>query len=114
MNTTSILVALTGLLIRLALPLAVTALVVILLRRLDARWQAEAEREHKALVKDELPCWKEQGLSVDEIKLFAAKSNQPCWQTRRLGNGYLWEECLDCDVFLTAPTPVVKRANAHT
>ena len=113
MNTTSILVVLTGLLVRLVVPLAVTALVVYLLHRLDVRWQIEAEKERAMLVKDEMPCWKEQGLSTDEIKLLAAKNNQPCWQTHRLSNGYLGEACLDCEVFLSAPIPVIKHANAH-
>jgi hypothetical protein len=111
MNTLFVLV--TGILLRLIVPLAVTALVVYWLHRLDVRWQIEAENERATLVKDEIPCWKEQGLSMDEIKLRAAKSNQSCWQTHRLSNGYLREACLDCEVFLSAPTPVVKPTNAH-
>jgi hypothetical protein len=113
MNITSILVVLTGLLVRLVVPLVVTALVVYLLHRLDVRWQAEAEKERKVLVKDEMPCWKEQGLSMDEIKLRAKKNNQPCWQTYRSSNGYLREACLDCEVFLSAPIPTPKHSHAH-
>lgn len=111
MNTT--LVILTGLLVRLVLPLAVTALFVFWLRKLDARWQAEAEQERLALVKDATPCWKEKGLSMDEIKLRAEKNNQACWQTHRLSNGYLREACLDCEVFLDAPIPAPKPSKAH-
>lgn len=111
MNT--ILVFITGVFLRLIVPLTVTALVVYLLHRLDARWQAEAEHEHAMLVKDNMPCWKEQGLSMDEIKSRAAKSEQPCWQTHRLSNGYLREACLDCEVFISAPIPAVKLTNAH-
>jgi hypothetical protein len=111
MNT--ILVIVTGVFLRLIVPLAVTAVVVYFLHRLDVRWQIEAEKERALLVKDDKPCWKEQGLSMDEIKLRAAKNNQPCWQTHRLSNGYLREACLDCEVFLSAPTPVVKHSNAH-
>ncbi len=114
MNTTSILVVLTGLFVRLAIPLLVTAFVVLMLRKLDARWQTEAEQERKALlVKDETPCWKEQGLPMEEIQLRASKSEQPCWQIHRLSNGYLREACLDCDVFLSAPIPVAKHITAH-
>jgi hypothetical protein len=102
-----------GIFLRLIVPLAVTALIVYLLHKLDVRWQIEAEKERALLVKDDKPCWKEQGLSMDEIKLRAAKSNQPCWQTHRMSNGYLREACLDCEVFLSAPTPVVKHSNAH-
>src|SRR3972149_9450193 len=103
MNT--ILVFVTGVFLRLIVPLAVTALIVYMLHRLDVRWQFEAENERARLVKDDMPCWKEQGLSMDEIKLRAEKNNQPCWQTYRLSNGYLREDCLDCEVFLSAPIP---------
>jgi len=113
MNTTSILVLLTGLFVRLIVPLAITAVIVVLLGRLDARWQAEAEKERLMLVKDELPCWKEQGLSMDEIRLRAVSDNQPCWQTHRLANGYLREACLECEVFLDAPLPAPQHSHAH-
>jgi hypothetical protein len=114
MNTlTSMLVVVTGIALRLIVPIALTALVVYFLRKLDARWQAEAEFEKKMLIKDEAPCWKEQGLSTDEIKLKAVASGQPCWQIHRLSNGYLREECLDCEVFLSAPIPNPKHTEAH-
>lgn len=102
-----------GVFLRLIVPLAVTALIVYMLHRLDVRWQVEAENERAMLVKDDMPCWKEQGLSVDEIKLRAAKNNQPCWQAHRLSNGYLREACLDCEVFLSAPIPTPKHSHAH-
>ncbi len=108
-----ILAVVLGVFLRLVVPLVLTALVVYLLHKLDARWQAEAERERAALVKDEMPCWKEQGLAMEEIKLRAAKADQPCWQTHRLANGYLREACLDCEVFLSAPAPSAKQVNAH-
>ena len=65
-------------------------------------------------MKDEMPCWKEQGLSVDEIKFRAEKDNQPCWQTHRLSNGYLREACLDCEVFLSAPIPAPQHSHAQS
>ena len=111
MNT--ILAVALGVLLRLALPLALTALVVFLLRKLDARWQAEAELEKKLLLNDESPCWKEQGLSMDEIERKAAAAERPCWQVNRLPNGYLREECLNCDVFLSAPIPQIKTEEAR-
>jgi len=109
----TLLVFVTGVFLRLIVPLAVTALVVYALHRLDVRWQAEAEKERKLLAKDEMPCWKEQGLSMDEINLRTEKNNQPCWQTYRLSNGYLREVCLDCEVFLSAPIPAPKHSHAH-
>jgi hypothetical protein len=111
MNTT--LALLTGLFVRLIVPFLVTALVVIMLRKLDVRWQAEAEQERSELIKDEIPCWKEQGLSMEEIKARASKSGQPCWQMHRLSNGYLREACLDCEVFVSAPIPTSKHTTAH-
>ena len=115
MNAVSILVVLFGLFIRLIVPLVVTALIVFWLHKLDKRWQAEAEKERNQLVKDNLPCWKEQGLSMDEANLRAATSDQPCWQTHRSLNGYLREACLDCDVFrsASAPDPKSKISHAH-
>lgn len=113
MNIESFFALLIGLSFRLLLPLALTALVVFWLRKLDKRWQKEAEKERDLLVKDETPCWKEQGLSVDEIKARAAASGKPCWQIHRLSNGYLREACLDCEVFLNAPVPEPKPFNVH-
>jgi hypothetical protein len=110
---TTFLVFVLGIALRLIVPLTITIVIVFVLRKLDARWQAEAEKERIALVKDELPCWKEQGLSVEEIRLRAVQNNQPCWQTHRLSNGYLREACLECEVFLDAPIPAPKHANVH-
>lgn len=106
---TSILVVLVGTVLRLIVPLTLTVLVVIVLHRLDARWQAEAAREKKLLLNGQAHCWKEEGLPNSEIKLRLAKGERPCWQTCRLPNGHLREECLDCDVFRDAPVPVSRR-----
>jgi hypothetical protein len=46
---------------------------------------------------------------MDEIKKHPAKNETPCWQSQRLSNGYLQQECLDCEVFLSAPIPVSKQ-----
>ena len=113
MTTNEIFAVLLGLFVRLVLPLLVTMLIVILLRALDTRWQREAEKERGLLIRDEAPCWKEQGLSMEEIKAKAAASGMPCWQIHRLSNGYLREACLDCEVFLDAPIPAPKHSNIH-
>jgi len=113
MATNEILAFVFGLIVRLGLPLLVTALIVIGLRRLDIRWQKEAEIERDLLVRDEEPCWKEQGLSMEEIKARAAESGKPCWQIHRLSNGYLREACLDCEVFINAPIPTLEHSKAH-
>lgn len=103
----SIFFIVSGVLLRLFVPLAVTALVVFMLHKLDARWQAEAEQEMKMLVKDEMPCCKEQRVSVEKLKLRLALGERPCWQIQRLLNGHLREDCLDCEVFRDAPAPAV-------
>jgi hypothetical protein len=71
----SILVVLSGLFLRLVLPILATALAVLVLRILSRRWQAE----------------------------HGGVGNMLCWQTHRLPNGYLKDECLNCDVFISAP-----------
>lgn len=113
MDINSMLAVMLGLFLRLVLPLLVTVLVVLALRSLDIRWQKEAEQERSLLIRDEEPCWKEQGLPMEEIKARAAASGTPCWQIHRLSNGHLREACLDCEVFVQAPIPTLKHSKAH-
>jgi hypothetical protein len=98
----SILYLIAGLLLRLAIPIAATLLVVFFLRKLDRRWQTEAELPPAQVQKPE--CWKTKGCTPEKIKnCKAAKSALPCWQAKRLPNGYLNENCLSCPVFIEAP-----------
>jgi len=95
-----------GLLLRLAIPIAATLLVIYVLRKLDKRWQAEAELQPLGVEKTE--CWKVKGCSPEQIKnCSAAKGNLPCWQVKRLPNGYLNNDCLSCPVFIEAPVPTL-------
>jgi hypothetical protein len=106
-TTTSVLAILAGLLLRLALPMAGTLLLVYLLRKLDAHWQAEAERMPVAVEKIE--CWKIKACSEEQRKsCVAASSTLPCWQVHRQPNGYLHEKCISCEVFIKAPLPAIK------
>lgn len=107
---TAFLVLCTGLLVRLALPIAVTLLAVYILRKLDAYWQAqaEAELEATAALVEKPDCWKVKHCPPPQRKACpACTSSKPCWQVFRLPNGYLREECLACQVFLNAPVPQV-------
>ncbi|GAB4402527.1 MAG: hypothetical protein OHK003_29970 [Anaerolineales bacterium] len=113
MDTNTILALILGVFVRLVLPLLVTGLVVYGLRTLDICWQREAELERDLLIRDEEPCWKEQGLSMEEVKAKVAESGKPCWQIHRLSNGYLREACLECEVFIDAPAPALKHSKAH-
>ena len=101
----AILVILTGLLLRLALPIAVTALLIVFLRRLDERWQVEAQ-QLPALPIEKTRCWEIKNCTPEQrASCTALNSEKPCWQERRLANGYLPEECLGCEVFDQAPLP---------
>ena len=104
---TSFLAILAGLLLRLAIPIAGTVLLVYLLRKLDAHWQSEAQLPQPSAQKAE--CWKIKGCSPAQKKNCAAASSPlPCWQVFRQPNGYLQQECLSCDVFVNAPIPALK------
>lgn len=101
----ALLVILTGLFLRLALPVAATILLISVLRRLDARWQLEAQQIPAQPI-ERTRCWEIKNCSPEQRAACAAgQSDNPCWQERRLNNGYLPEECLDCEVFEQAPLP---------
>ena len=95
---------LAGLLLRLVIPIVATLLLVLLLRKLDQRWQSEAALEPAKVEKPK--CWTVKDCPPEQIKkCTAAKSTLPCWQVKRLPNGYLNEGCLSCEVFTQAPVP---------
>ncbi len=105
-NIVPVLYLLAGLLLRLAIPIGGTILVIFFLRKLDKRWQAEAEIQPVSVEKQE--CWKIKGCPPEEVQnCEAAKSPLPCWQVKRLPNGYLNEDCLNCPVFVEAPVPAL-------
>lgn len=96
-----------GLLLRLAIPIAGTILLVFFLRKLDKRWQAEAELQ--PVLAENPECWKIKGCPPEQVEnCLAAKSPLPCWQAKRLSNGYLNEQCLTCSVFIDAPVPTLQ------
>ncbi len=102
---------LAGLLLRIGLPLGITALAVLLLRRLDAHWQAEAERQRAGLpaaAPQRVPCWITNNCPAERRAAcpIYAHPETPCWQYFRDKQGHLRETCLDCDVFRGAPIPV--------
>ena len=104
---TSFLVIFAGLLLRLAIPIIGTAILIYFLRRLDAQWQAEAQRLPTPVQKTE--CWKVKGCSPAQRKVCKATSSPlPCWQVFRQSNGYMQEKCISCEVFTDAPIPALK------
>jgi hypothetical protein len=95
-----------GFFLRLAVPILGTLLLIFFLRKLDARWQAEAERQTAQI--DKPQCWKIKGCAPAQVeKCPGAQSKLPCWQVYRLPNGYLNEECIRCEVFIDAPVPTL-------
>ncbi len=109
----SVLVVFAGLILRLAIPIAITAIGIYFLRRLDLRWQTEAQVELLLPVVEKTKCWEINDCS-DEMKEDCAgyQSEEPCWQALRKGNGYLQEQCLGCDIFQQAPNPTLAPATA--
>ena len=103
----SLLALIAGLLIRLAIPIAITALLIFFLRKLDAHWQAEAQLPQPVM--PDIECWKIKGCPPEQRKYCVAyQSTLPCWQAKRLPNGYLREECLSCKIFTEVPMPALK------
>ncbi len=101
----AVLAILSGLFIRLAIPLLVTLLAVYFLRKLDERWQVEGKTRPVTVKKPE--CWKVNHCPPAKRKACTGYlSPSPCWQARRMPNGYLRSECLDCKIFRNAPVPV--------
>ena len=96
-----------GLLLRIGIPVTVTALVLFLLKRLDERWQKEALA--LPVVNTRQPCWEKKGCAEAKRKSCLAYNqfNIPCWQVFRTNNGRLQEGCLECDVFRLAPVPTL-------
>jgi len=103
-SLTGFLFILLGLLVRLAIPIALTAVLIFFLRKLDARWQSEA---HAPIPLEKVKCWEIKNCTPEQLEnCVAGQSQLPCWQVYRLPNGYLREECLSCEVFRKAPVPV--------
>ncbi len=95
-----------GLLLRIGIPLALTILMIVMLHRLDRRWQEEAISI--PIIPPEKACWEIKGCPPERQKACAAASQPkiPCWQVFRSKDGTLKEACLACEVFRSAPAPV--------
>jgi hypothetical protein len=105
MNSSSAALAvLAGLALRLAVPVLLTAVVVLALRKLDGLWQREGR--NSGLKVEKPRCWQSRGCSPTARKAcLGYNSPLPCWQAFRMPSGYLDEKCLACPVLLQAPLP---------
>lgn len=99
----------TGIGLRLGLPILLTVVVVYLLGKLDARWQSESGRQRQAyrVLPGQRACWEQKGCSEEKKAQCPAYQDQgrPCWQVFRSADGRLKETCLGCKVFRSAPVP---------
>ena len=108
-----VIVFLLGVMLRIGLPLAATALIIWLLQRVDAHWQADArEARQRALAPvtatPRVPCWFINNCSPERRASCPIYGHAEvlCWQYFRDRQGHLREACLGCQVFRNAPTPV--------
>lgn len=104
---------LTGLVVRLAIPIGITLIAVIILKKLDVQWQKEADQLPSPAVEKPY-CWEISGCDPAASKDCPARTSPlPCWQYYRLSNGYLNEKCLTCKVFLQMPPAPAAHAYSH-
>ena len=99
-----------GLLIRFGLPILMTALVIVGLRRLDEIWQSSASEPSLAIARinvENSGCWINKNCSEEQRKRCPAYQQQgmPCWQVMRDDHGQMKAACLGCEVFKSAPVP---------
>ncbi len=98
--------------LRLAVPITITAMIVYGLRRLDARWQAEAEAEAHHALQIALPppptvrvatkpCWECNGCPEELRRNCPAYqlAALPCWLARLRVEGRLPAKCYGCKQF---------------
>jgi hypothetical protein len=74
--------------LRVGIPIAITLVVAYALKRLDAKWQAEARQKSASLAN---------GI-VSGCK-YAGQTNAVCWVVRRQAEGHLAAECRSCKRF---------------
>ncbi len=94
-----------GFMLRLGLPIVVTVLGIMLLQRLDSRWQLEAEKNTTlANLKpgdylNKVHCWDIRECSPETRSQCSAyqQPDVPCWESHRVG-GKLQESCRSCAI----------------
>jgi len=102
-----------GLLLRFGLPVGLTILLGWFLRRLDARWAAEAEKElvedkARAALAPDIKCWQIHNCPSrlrDACPAYA-QPDSACFELFRV-NGRLKPACRDCRVARRAAAPLI-------
>lgn len=114
------LVILGMLLIRIGIPIALTAALAYVLRRLDRQWQAEARRARGLPPIEETPlaaptaqpalegqhCWERKGCSEWARANCPAYQHpeEPCWAAQSRALGVLPAECTTCEMYAPGQT----------
>lgn len=102
-----------GVLLRVGVPLALTLVAALWLRRLDRRWQRDADEIRRAVGSKSglgvIRCWLLHDCAPERREACPAFLDQkiPCWQHFRDGQGRLAHRCLGCEVFRRWMAPKV-------
>ncbi len=93
-------------LVRVGVPIAIPLLIGYLLKRLDARWEAEekARQASAPALPARPPCWEIKGCSAEaraQCPAFQARP-EPCWVAFQHAQGRVPERCFTCEVFVNA------------
>jgi len=107
-----------GILVRIGIPVGLTAILAFFLKRLDSKWREEARQVQPGdgLLRDiwlNNPCWGETDC-VEEQREKCAVFNQkkePCWEVYR-ENGSMQSKCQECEYRKELLLPV--RINIET
>jgi hypothetical protein len=112
--------------IRVGIPLLVVAAIAIVLRRMDHRWQVEAETRSRMQLQVApllvphpvagVPCWEQRHCDGQKCAdCAAARSPEaPCWMSRSAALGSLPAECPTCGIFRERATLAPITLTVHT
>ena len=118
-----VLVIIGGFFLRIGVPILFTFGLAVFLRRLDQRWQAEAEREHildlltqaeaDGLMPAPPACWDIKGCTQEDKEKCPAFLSQetPCWDFQRIEGKYA-DDCLGCEVMRQVLPILVRHTDA--
>ncbi|MDX1415547.1 MAG: hypothetical protein R3293_15235 [Candidatus Promineifilaceae bacterium] len=104
-----------GFLLRLGIPILLTALLALFLKWLDRRWQAEAEADaaeravrYALPVAERQPCWEVHRCppGIRDKCIAYSQPETPCWELHRV-DGRLKPACRNCKM---PPPEIIERA----
>jgi hypothetical protein len=101
--------------LRLGVPILISIVIGYLLRRLDDRWEAEAQQEaiqRKKLTAARKACWEEKGCSEERRARCPASrvTDIPCWLARMRAENRLPALCTSCPRYTDKTTTATRPA----